>query len=181
MYSRVIITATCTSRNDIYPFASPSDCLFRASKLRYCPTKFYCFISFIHPRIKRSYSIHIPDTAKLHVPVAADHSGHLSTAFFVPGKIGNESAESEEAGIHGRAVQRDQLLRGARSVSSVWRFIFNPAAIRGRRSRLIGLTGVLTSRSAIFVPSPDLRNRENYSRVLDLFFVLFFLRGTSIQ
>lgn len=43
----------------------------------------------------------------------------ISTTFFVPGEIGNESAESEEAGIHGRAVQRDQLLRRARSVSLV--------------------------------------------------------------
>ena len=35
----------------------------------------------------------------------------LLSPLFVTGEIGNESTESEEAGIHGRAVQRDELLR----------------------------------------------------------------------
>jgi len=52
---------------------------------------------------------------------------HISPrVFFVSGKIGNESAESEEAGIYGRALQRDQLLRGTRSVSPARPFRFNP-------------------------------------------------------
>lgn len=156
MYFHDIITATYTFRNDIHPFSSLLTTFFSVKATRYCLTKFHCFISFTSAVIS-----YIADTAKLHV-AAADHSGHLSITFFVPGKIGNESTESEEAGIHGRAVQRNQLLRGARSVSSVRYFVFNPITTQGWRSRLILWINWINA--SLFL-NFDLKDRKNRSRM----------------
>lgn len=160
MYSRDIITATYTFRNDIQPFSSLLTTFFSVKATRYCLTKFYCFISFTSAVIS-----YIADTAKLDV-AAADHSGHLSITFFLfQAKLETKALKAKRPGFTDERYNETSYYVEHGQYSSARHFVFNPVTTQGRRSRLILWINWINA--SLFL-NFDLKNRENRSRVSDL-------------